>query len=98
MSRGLDPIELHIQHVPHPRQWMPVGGGIISAESPPQVRPANSLQNMRVARHIIWIVEIYKTILHRWGIQKHGPYAQQDREQKHETPVGRLSRAWQCAI
>jgi hypothetical protein len=53
---------------------------------------------MRVARHIIWIVKIYKTILHRWGIEKHGPDAQQDRKQKDQPPVGRLSRAWQSAI
>jgi hypothetical protein len=53
---------------------------------------------MRVPRHIIWIVEIYKTILHRWGIEKHRPYAQQDRKQKHQTPLGRLSRAWRSAI
>src|ERR1700681_2479132 len=98
MPSGVGPIELHIQHVRHPRQWMPVGGGVIGAEGPPQVRPCNSLQNMRVPRHIIRIVEIYKTILHRWGIEKHGPGGKQDREQKHEALFGPLSRAWRSAI
>src|ERR1700676_2338651 len=98
MSRGVGPIELHIQHVRNPRQWMPVGGRIIGAEGPPKVRPCNSLQNMRVPRHIIWIVEIDKTILDRRGVESHGPRGKQDREKKEEAAVDPLSRAWQSAI
>src|SRR5271163_3859651 len=98
MSRRVGPIELHIQHVRNPRQRMPVSGRIIGAEGPPKVRPGNSLQNMSVPRHVIWIVEIDKTILDRRGVENQGPCGKQDREKKDEAAVGPLSRAWRSAI
>ena len=59
---------------------MPVRRLVIGIESPEDVRPTDSLQNMRVLRYVVRIIKIDESILKRRCIQSGNPRCKEDGE------------------
>src|SRR6266478_829222 len=73
---------------------MPVSRRIVfRAKGPHKVRPCDSLQDVRIASHVIWIVDIDKTVLERWHVESDGSHGEQDREKSDNVAVSQKARA-----
>lgn len=98
MSGGVGPVPLHIEHVRNPRQGMPVRGGIVRAEGPKKIFPAQPLKNLRVSRDVIRVVEIDETIFQGWRVKSSGPRSEQNSEEDDDAAAGSRRQTWWIAI
>jgi hypothetical protein len=70
MPGGIRAIPGDIQHMGHPRQWMPVSRRIVGPQGPYHVGTVDSLQHMRISCYVIRVIKIHKTIAHRRSVEK----------------------------
>src|SRR6266849_8815678 len=73
---------------------MPVSRRIVvRAKGPHKVPPCDSLQDVRIASHVIWIVEIDKTVVERWRVENGGSDGKQDCKKKDKDTFRWKARA-----
>jgi transketolase N-terminal domain/subunit len=72
---------LNIAHVREPRQGMPVRRRSSRAKRPLHALPVKSLQDVRIARHILGIVVVHETVVQRGQIQSYNEQREANRKQ-----------------
>jgi hypothetical protein len=73
--------ELAIQHVGHPREWMPVAG-MESRECPSHTLPAQALKYFWIVSEVLVVIEVEKAGILHWPVCRESNYHQKNGDQK----------------